>query len=249
MIILKTLKQVDGIRRSCKIVSYMISELTKEAKPGVTTLHLNNLAEKMCLDKGCRPGVKGYRGYPYAICCSKNNTVVHGFPNNEPLKDGDILSIDIGVEYEGWWGDSAVTIPIGNITKEASDLIYAAKECLSSGIYASMVNNRIGDISYAIQSTCENIGMSIIKEFVGHGIGKELHEKPQVLNFGKPNTGTKIKSGMVLAIEPIISNGSGETIVLGDGWNVLTKDDSLAAHFEHTILVTSDGCEILTSAD
>lgn len=249
MVILKTLKQIDKIRKSCVLAAYVLSKIKHETKAGVTPLYLNNLAESLCLDMGCCPGVKNYEGYPYTLCCSKNNIVVHGFPDEVPLKNGDIISFDIGINCNGWWGDMAITIPIGKVSKEAKKLISVTKDCLQMGMHLSLVGNRIGDISHIIQTTCELNGMTVVKDFVGHGVGRDLHEPPQIPNFGTKGEGIKLKAGMVLAIEPIICNGSGEVTTLKDGWNVVTKDNSLAAHFENTILITSNGYEILTSLD
>ena len=249
MVILKTKGQIDNIRKSCKIVAYVLDTLKKEAKAGATTSYLNNLAETLCLDKGCRPGFKNYKGFPYSLCCSKNNVVVHGFPDDIPLEDGDTLSLDFGVVLNGWWGDAAITIPIGKASDKTSKLIEATMGCLSCGIGMAKVNNRIGDISEAIQSKAESYGFAPAREFVGHGVGRNLHEEPQIPNFGAKNDGVLIKPGAVLAIEPIICIGSGETLTLSDGWNVITKDGNLSAHFEHTIVVTGDGVEILTILD
>lgn len=249
MIILKLNKEIDGIRNSCKIVSYILRELFKNIEPDVTTNFLNTMAEDLCLQKGGIPAFKGYRGFPYSICSSRNEEIVHGFPSDIPLQSGDILSIDFGVLYKGWYSDSAFTKAVGTVSKKSEKLIKITERCLYDGITAAQPGNRLGDIGYAIQSRAEAHGYSVIRDFVGHGIGKELHEEPQVLNYGSPNTGVKLKPGMVIAIEPMLTLGTGETHTLPDGWTTITKDHTLAAHWEHTIVILENGPEILTTRD
>jgi methionyl aminopeptidase len=249
MIILKTLPQIDGIRKSCKIVAYVLKEIESTIKPGITTNFLNTMAEDLCYQRGAIPGFKGYRGFPFSICASKNNTVVHGFPDDVLLKNGDILSIDFGVLYKGWYGDSAFTKGVGKIDKKTQRLVDTGKECLYKGINAVQAYCKVGDISHAVQQHAEHSGYNVVRDFVGHGIGKNLHEEPQIPNFGKQHTGIILKPGSVIAIEPMITAGTYKTITLSDGWTTVTQDSKLAVHFEHTIAITSSGIEILTNRD
>lgn len=249
MIILKTLNQIDGIRKSCFITAYVLKELKNSIKPGITTNFLNSMAEDLCRQKGGVPAFKGYRGFPYSICASVNEKVVHGFPDDIPLKSGNILSIDFGVLYKGWYGDSAFTMGVGKISGAAKKIITVGSECLYKAIGIINTSCKIGDLSFAIQSHAEKNGYSVVRNLVGHGIGKNLHEEPQIPNFGKPHTGLMLKSGSVIAIEPMILAGSYDTIILEDGWTVVTKDSKLAVHFEHTIIVNNNGAEILTKID
>lgn len=247
MFILKTVRQIDGIRKSCQIVAHVLSKLRKEVKEGVTTVFLNNLAEDLCFARGGIPGFKGYRNFPFSICASKNEEVVHGFPNNIPLRKGDILSIDFGVLYKGWYGDSAFTVPVGNVSPEISKIITVGKECLEKAIDIAGPYCRLGSISNAIQRHAENNNYSIIKQFVGHGIGKNLHEDPQIPNYGEHDRGLILRPGTVIAIEPMIAEGTHEVETLEDGWTTITKDRKLSVHFEHTIAITTCGVEILTN--
>lgn len=246
MIILKSLQQIDGIRKSCKIVAYVLKELKSAIRPGVTTIFLNDMAEDLCFQKGAVPGFKGYRGFPFSICASKNEKIVHGFPDDVPLKDGDVLSIDFGVLYKGWYGDSAFTKGVGKVSKKTQKLIDVGRECLYKGIDAAKPYSRVGDISNAIQTHAEKNGYGVVREFVGHGIGKNLHEEPQIPNFGKSDSGLLLKPGSVIAIEPMINMGTYKTTTLKDGWTVSTQDSKISVHFEHTISITSKGIEILT---
>jgi methionyl aminopeptidase len=249
MIILKTLTQIDGIRKSCAITAYVLKELENAIKPGVTTNFLNTMAEDLCNQKGGTPAFKGYRGFPFSICSSLNEVVVHGFPNDKPLKEGDILSIDFGVLYKGWYGDSAFTKGIGKIPIEVQKLIDVGRECLYKAIGVVRPFCRIGDISNAVQSHAERNKYGVVRNFVGHGIGRNLHEDPQIPNFGKPHTGLLLKPGSVVAVEPMITEGVYKTLVLEDGWTTVTQDAKLAVHFEHTIAITDDRVEILTIRD
>lgn len=246
MVLLKTLPQIDGIRKSCRIVAYVLSKLKNEIRPGITTEYLNNMAEDLCGERGGTPGFKNYKGFPFSICASVNSEVVHGFPSDEKLKEGDILSIDFGVLYKGWYGDSAFTVGIGKISTEAEKLIKAGEECLCIGIDAAKVDGRLGDISYGVQQHAEDNGYNVVRDFVGHGIGKNLHEEPQVPNFGKARTGLRLKPGLVIAIEPMITYGSPEVKTLRNGWTAITKDNCLSTHVEHTIVIDNNGVEILT---
>jgi len=246
MIILKTSEDINAIRKSCKIVSKILTILENEAEEGLTTKHLDKLSITVCKDMGAVPGFVTYKNFGASICTSINNEVVHGKPSERVLKDGDILSIDCGVIYDGWWGDSAITIPIGDINKEARELIHSTKSCLDKGIIAAKAFNRIGDISHAIETESVKFNHTVVKEFTGHGIGKDLHEYPPIPNFGNSGEGEVLKPGTVIAIEPIISSGNGNTITLSDKWTTITSDNSLSAHFEHTVAITTDGVEVLT---
>lgn len=246
MIILKTLNQIDGIRRSCQIVAYVLEELKKTIKCGITTEYLNTIAEDLCLQRGGTPAFKGYKGFPYSICASPNHKVVHGFPNSIPLEDGDLISIDFGVLYKGWYGDAAFTKPVGKISAPAKKLLAVGKECLNKGIKAAVPYCKVGDISSAIQIHAEKNKFNTVRKLVGHGIGLNLHELPQIPNFGKPHTGNILKPGSVIAIEPMVNMGESDVVMKEDGWTMVTKDLKLSVHFEHTIAITSDGTEILT---
>ena len=246
MIILHGIQDIIGIKKSCSIVAHVLSCLEKEVGPGVTTNYLNDLAERLTYEKGAIPGFKGYRGFPCSICASINEQIVHGISSNIPLKEGDILSIDFGILYKGWYGDSALTVPVGKISAGHKKLIQTTQECLNLGIQQSHPGNKLGDISYAVQSHAEKKGFSVVREFTGHGIGKDLHEEPAIPNFGNKGEGYLLKPGMVIAIEPMINEGGRETITKSDGWTVVTKDGSVSAHFEHTIAITGNGPIILT---
>lgn len=246
MIYIKTNSQINEIRKSCQIVAYILNKIEKEIKPGITTMYLNNLAEDLVRKKKALPAFKGYRGFPYSICSSRNEEIVHGFPSYEPLKDGDIISIDFGATLNGWYGDSAITRPVGTINEKAKDLIETTERCLYAGILRAIPGNRIGDISNRIEQVAKSKGYEVVREFVGHGIGRNLHEDPSVPNFGKPHEGYMLKVGMVIAIEPMLVESSNSAIVLSDGWTTVTGDGGLSAHFEHTIVITENGPEILT---
>ena len=246
MIILKSPQEIDRMKGSCRIVAEILEILKALAKPGVTTLALNLIAEKEASKRGAKPAFKGYSGYPYSLCCSLNEQVVHGMPSGRELVEGDILSIDFGVIYGGYYGDAAVTLPIGEISASAQRLIRVTEESLYAAITVTRPGNRLSDISHAVQSYAELRGFSIVREFVGHGIGKNLHESPQIPNFGQPGRGVRLKAGMVFAIEPMINEKGPGVRVLDDGWTAVTCDAGLSAHFEHTVAVTEEGNEILT---
>lgn len=249
MVILKTLKQIEGIRKSCRIVAYVLSNLKKEIKPGITTEYLNRLSEELCLEKGGSPAFKGYKGFPFSICSSLNYEIVHGFPNSNPLIEGDIISIDFGVIYKGWYGDAAFTAGVGKISPASQKIIYITEQCLYTGIKKAIPNNRLGDIGNAIQTLAETNGFSVVRDFVGHGVGLNLHEEPQVLNYGIENEGLVLRPGLVIAIEPMVVQGSYEAQTADNNWTVITKDKKLSAHFEHTVAIMNDGPEILTLQD
>lgn len=246
MIILKSPQEIDKIRKASKIVAEVLEELTPLVKPGVTTVDLDRVAEESIRKKGALPAFKGYRGYPRTLCTSVNETVVHGIPSKEPLKEGDIIGIDCGAVVEGFYGDSARSFPVGKVDAESRRLMDVTRESLARGIAQVAVGNRIHDISWAIQSFVEEAGFSVVRDFVGHGIGRSLHEEPQVPNFGNPRTGLRLSAGLVLAIEPMVNMGSPEVKVLEDGWTAVTADGKRSAHFEHTVVLTEKGCEILS---
>jgi methionyl aminopeptidase len=244
MIIIKTNKEINKIRESCSIVSIILKELVSEVRPGITTNYLNNLAEKLIIESGGIPAFKGYKGFPYTICTSIDNELLHGFPNHKPLLEGSILSIDLGVNKDGFYGDSSITIPVGKTNKEK--IIKVCKECLYEGIKQAKLGNRLEDISGAIQKHSLANGFDVIRDFSGHGIGMYLHEEPSVLNYISGLNNVFLKSGMVIAIEPIIVEGNYKTKRLDNGWTIVTMDNKLGAHFEHTVLITRNEPEVLT---
>ncbi len=241
-------EQVELIRASCKIVGKVLKQLRQYVVPGASTFEIDIAAEKLVRDFGGRPAFKGYRGYPASICASLNRQVVHGIPYRHTiLEEGDILGIDLGVERDGFFGDAAVTLPVGRVSGEAEKLISATDRALVLGIEQAVAGNRLYDISSRIQRCAEAAGFSVVRNFVGHGIGANLHEEPQIPNFGRAGTGPVLKPGMVLALEPMVNAGSYEVMVEEDRWTAVTSDGSLSAHFEHTVLVTSGKPEVLTS--
>lgn len=246
MIILKSPQEIEKMRFAGRVVAQVLQVLKSKIKPGVTTNDLNALAESLADKFHVKPAFKGYAGYPYSLCCSLNDQVVHGMPNNIPLVDGDILSIDFGVFANGYYGDSAITVPVGSISSVAQNLIAVAERSLCAGIEKALAGNRLYDISSQIQNEVEKNGFSVVRDFVGHGIGRNLHESPQVPNFGVAGRGPKLVSGMVLAIEPMINEKNSSVKILSDGWTAVTTDGGLSAHFEHTVAVTENGPEILT---
>lgn len=246
MIILKSPLEIEKMKVPCRMVAEVLELLKEFVKPGLTTRRLNEIAENEAKKRGAKPAFKGYSGYPHSLCCSVNEQVVHGMPCNRELEQGDILSLDFGVLYDGYYGDAAVTLPVGEISDIALKLIKVTEESLYEAIKAADPSNRLSDISYAVQSHVEAQGFSVVRDFVGHGIGKSLHESPQVPNFGLPGKGIKLKPGMVLAIEPMINEKGPDVKVLSDGWTAVTCDGGLSAHFEHTVAITGHGAEILT---
>lgn len=246
MIFLKSPAEIEKMARSGRIVGDVLEALKDVVKIGLTTKEIEDFVDERIRAQGGIPAFKGYRGYPASVCTSVNEQVVHGIPSARVLKDGDIVSIDIGVLLDGFYGDGAVTIPVGAIDREAAELIRATEESLYLGIQSAVEGNRLYDISAAIQRHVEKNGFSVVRLFVGHGIGRELHEEPQVPNYGVPGQGPRLKRGMTLAIEPMVNAGSHEVIILEDGWTAVTKDGKKSAHFEHTVLVTSDKPRILT---
>lgn len=245
-IILKSPQEIEKMRRSNQIVAEILAEIKTSARPGVTTRELDELAEALLAKLKAHSAFKGYNGYPAALCTSVNEEVVHGIPSNRVLKEGDILSLDFGAIYDGFYGDAAITLPIGSISTEAEQLLRVTEEALYLAIDQARPENRLMDISAAIQKHVESHGFSVVRDFVGHGIGKHLHEKPQVPNFGIPGRGVRLKPGMTLAIEPMINAGGCEVMIREDGWTAVTKDRSLSAHFEHSVAVTENGPDILS---
>lgn len=249
MIILKSAQEIALIARASRVVALTIAFLREQVKPGVTTADLDRLAEEFIRREGGSPAFKGYRGFPATLCTSVNEEVVHGIPSSKKwLQEGDIIGVDVGAIVEGYYGDAAVTLPVGRISDEASRLLRVTEAALAAGLAKVKVGNRLSDISHAVQAVAEAEGYSVVRDFVGHGIGRNLHEDPQVPNFGKPGEGPRLKEGLVLAIEPMVNVGGREVEVLSDRWTVVTRDKSLSAHFEHTVALTSDGPKILTLA-
>jgi len=234
------------MRRAGRATANILREMAKNVRPGITTGELDQIAEKMCKELGVKPAFKGYKGFPACVCISVNDQVVHGIPGDRVLENGDIVGLDFGVIHEGYHGDSAITVPVGTITPQAQALVDATRECLMKGIEQAVVGNKLFDISHAVQNYVEGLGFSVVREFVGHGIGKSLHEDPQVPNYGPKGRGVPLKEGLVLAIEPMINAGTHAIKVESDGWTAVTIDGSLSAHFEHTIAITKNGPEILT---
>lgn len=246
MIVLKSSTDLDKMRVAGRMVAEILNLLREKIRPGVTTRELDQLAEAECRKRNAVPAFKGYGGFPYTICASPNEQVVHGFSSDKPLSDGDILSIDFGVLYDGFYGDSAFTQPVGRIDKETQRLLTVTEASLENGIAAAVVGKRLSDISHAVQATVEKEGFSVVRDFVGHGIGRTLHEAPQIPNYGPPGQGVRLKHGMTLAIEPMINAGGPGVKVLQDGWTAVTRDGKLSCHFEHTVAITDNGPEILT---
>lgn len=246
MIELKNREQLDRMRRAGKIVADTLDKIRDIVKPGITTKELDRLAEEHILKCGAIPAFKGYNGFPATLCTSVNEEVVHGIPGLRALENGDIISIDCGAAYDGFYGDSAITLPVGEISPEKQNLLAACEKSLSRGIEQAMKGNRLFDISYAIQVYVENNGLSVVRDYVGHGIGRRMHEDPQIPNFGKPGRGPRLEVGMALAIEPMVNLGGYQVETLKDKWTVVTKDRRASAHFEHTVAITDNGPEILT---
>ena len=234
------------MRIAGRMVAEILQLLRERVQPGVTTLELDQFAEKQCTKWKARPAFKGYGGFPFTICASPNDRVVHGFPDRKKLQDGDILSIDFGLIFDGFYGDSAITVPVGKISATTEQLLCVTQESLNCGIAAAVAGHRLSDISSAVQTRIEKDGFSVVRDFVGHGIGRKLHEDPQIPNYGPPGRGPQLQEGMTLAIEPMVNSGLSGVKILEDGWTAVTVDGQLSAHFEHTIAVTENGPEILT---
>lgn len=246
MILRKSAEEIDRMAAAGQILARCHRLLRRKAREGVTTGQLDEAAERFIRSQGAEPVFKGYRGFPGSICASPNSMVVHGIPGSYALRRGDVLAIDIGVEHEGWVADAAVTLPIGRVSAVARKLLATTSDALFTGLAQAVAGNRLGDVSHAIQTRVEVDGFSVIRSLVGHGIGRDMHEDPQIPNFGRPGTGPELEEGMVLAIEPMVTAGGPEVRGGPDGWAVYSRDGSLTAHFEHTVAITSDGPRILT---
>lgn len=248
MIICKTPREIEIMREAGRIVALTHVELKKHIRPGITTKELDVIAEEFILKHDAIPSFKGYNGFRGSICASVNNELVHGIPGNRVLNEGDIISIDIGAKYNGYHGDSAWTYPVGKIDEDTKRLLEVTEESLNIGLKEAKPGERLSNISHAIQTYAETNGFSIVREYVGHGVGQDLHEDPQIPHYGPPNKGPRLKPGMVLAIEPMVNAGSRYVKTLADDWTVVTVDGKMCAHFEHTIAITETGYEILTKA-
>jgi methionyl aminopeptidase len=247
MIVCKSPAEIEKMRAAAQLVAQILDELAAMVTPGVSTADLDAAAEAAVRKAGAEPAFKGYRGYPSTLCASVNEQVIHGIPNARPLGAGDIISLDMGVKLNGYYGDSAITVPVGQVGDDVKQLLRVTQEALDRGIAQVRLGGRISDIGHAIQKHVEANGFSVVREFVGHGIGAALHEEPQIANYGEPGRGPRLAEGMTLAIEPMVNMGKPSVKVLADGWTAVTRDGSLSAHFEHTVAVTKDGPLVLTA--
>jgi methionyl aminopeptidase len=246
MIIGKSKKELEKMRAAGRLAGLVLAELRKMIEPGIATIEVDRSAEKMICDAGALPTFKGYHGFPYSICASVNEQVVHGFPSTYKLKEGDIFSIDCGVTLEGFVGDTATTVPVGNVNDDWLALVCVTEECLERAIEQCRPGKHLGDIGWAVQQHAEANGYSVVRDYVGHGIGRRMHEDPQIPNYGKPGQGPKLKAGYVFAVEPMVNMGTHYTKVLADGWTVVTLDGKPSSHAEHTIAIMDDGPQVLT---
>jgi len=249
MVYLRDRNEIDRIREAAQIVGRTLQLLGSKVRPGITTAELDKIAEDYIRSQGAEPAFKGYRGFPASICPSVNEQVVHAIPGGQQLKEGDIISLDVGVKKNGYYGDAAMTFPVGAIDDEARRLLDVTREALESGIAAARPGNRVGDIGHAVQTCAEAHGFSVVRTLVGHGIGRQMHEEPQVPNYGPPSRGPRLLAGQVLAIEPMVNVGGPDVVTIDDGWTVVTRDGSRSAHFEHTVAIGPDGPEILSKID
>ncbi len=247
MLYIKTNEEVELLRKSNLLVSKTLGEIAKHIRPGITTLSLDRIAETFILDNGAIPGFKGYNGFPKTLCASVNEEVVHGIPSDYVLKEGDIISIDCGVILNGYYGDSAYTFAVGEIDDNKKRLLQVTKESLEKGVQEAIAGNRVGDISFAVQSYAEEAGFSVVRELVGHGLGTKLHEAPEVPNYGRRGTGPKLEKGLVICIEPMINMGTKETIQMRDGWTVKTADGKPSAHFEYAVAIDNRKADVLST--
>jgi methionyl aminopeptidase len=246
VIVLKSAAEIEKMRVAGRMVAEILAGLRELVVPGVTLLELDSYAERETLKRKAKPAFKGYSGFPYSLCCSVNEQVVHGMPSGRVLVSGDIVSLDFGVIYGGFYGDAAITVPVGQVSAQAGKLIKVTEESLYKAIELADTAHRLSDLSHAVQVHVERQGFSVVRDFVGHGIGKDLHEGPQIPNFGVPGKGPRLKTGMVLAIEPMINEKGFDVQVLQDGWTAVTRDGGLSAHFEHTVAITDNGPLILS---
>lgn len=246
MIICRSAAEIEKLRRSGRLVKEILEETRERVRPGVSTMDLERFVEKRLGQGGAQPASKGYRGYPCCLCTSVNDEIVHGIPSNRRLKEGDIVGLDLGLILDGYYGDSAITVPVGRISEGAEKLLRVTEESLEQGIQQARPGNRLGDISAAVQQHVEKHGFSVVREFVGHGIGRDYHEEPQIPNYGKPGHGPALKEGMVFTIEPMVNAGKSALRVLDDHWTAVTADGEYSAHFEHMIAVTRNGPDVLT---
>lgn len=249
MVYLRDQAEIDAIREAARIVGRTLKMLGTHVRPGITTAELDRLAEDYIRSQGAEPAFKGYRGFPASICPSVNEQVVHSIPGNTVLKAGDIISIDVGAKKNGYYGDAATTFPVGAIDDEARRLLDVTRDALAAGIAQARPGNRVGDIGHAVQQHAERHGFSVVRTLVGHGIGREMHEEPQVPNYGPPSRGPRLLAGQVIAIEPMVNVGGPEVVTGSDGWTVVTRDGSRSAHFEHTVAIGPDGPEILSRVE
>jgi methionyl aminopeptidase len=249
MIVCRSRAEIELMRAANQLVARVLGELARAVAPGVTTSELDTLAEARIREAGAVPAFKGYHGFPASLCASINDQVVHGIPSTRALAEGDIVSLDLGAVLDGFYGDSAVTVPVGRISAKAAELLRVTREALNAAIEQVRPGGRVSDIGHAVQSHVESHGFSVVREFVGHGIGESLHEEPQVPNYGEPGRGPRLAEGMVLAIEPMVNIGKPAVRILDDGWTSVTRDGSLSAHFEHTVAVAAQGADVLTIVD
>jgi methionyl aminopeptidase len=250
VIVCRSAAELEKMRAAGRLVGQVLTAMRETVASGITTGELDALAERLILDAGATPAFKGYHGYPATICASVNEEVIHGIPSaSRTLRDGDVIAIDVGAVLDGYYGDSAITLPVGVVSKEAALLLRVTEESLFKAIDVVKPGGRISDIGHAVQQHVESFGFSVVREFVGHGIGQRMHEEPQIPNYGEPGRGPRLAEGMVLAIEPMVNAGKPAVKVLADGWTAVTRDKSLSAHFEHTVAVTADGAWILTARD
>ncbi|MDZ7374064.1 MAG: type I methionyl aminopeptidase [candidate division KSB1 bacterium] len=246
MIVIKTPEQIERMRRSCQLLVEAFREAEKLIVPGVRTREIDAAVEAFVRARGGLPAFKGYRGYPASVCISVNEVVIHGIPGDQELREGDIVSLDMGVVLDGYYSDGARTYAVGQVSEEKQRLMDAAREALEEAIAAAREGNRVGDISWAIQRTVEARGFSVVRQFCGHGIGRNLHEEPEVPNYGSPRKGPRLRCGMTLALETMVNAGTHEVEILADGWTVVTRDRKPSAHFEHTVAITDRGADVLT---
>jgi len=246
MIIIKSPREIEMLKKANSIVAEVLERLRKTVAPGATTKELDQIAEETILSRGAIPAFKGYRGFPATLCVSINEEVVHGIPNQRKLKDGDIVSLDVGTDFNGYFGDAAITLPVGRVDQGAQKLLEVTEKALHIGIEEARIGHRLFDISHAVQAWVESQGFSVVRDFVGHGIGRSLHEEPQIPNYGSPHQGPRLEKGMVFALEPMVNEGTFPVRILSDGWTVVTADGKRSAHFEHSIVITDGEAEILS---